>query len=93
MGIYNWCAGSGGASLYPGSADAWGQRYGGWSTRDECKNLPSFPLNKNDKFEYDNLVDLCEYAFDHKVRGPNGENPTITDLSRIECPKELYEFT
>jgi hypothetical protein len=47
----------------------------------------------NSSYEYDNLIELCEYAFDHKVRGANGENPTILDLSRVECPKELYEFT
>jgi len=27
------------------------------------------------------------------VRGANGENPSITDLARIECPEELYQFT
>ena len=41
----------------------------------------------------DDLVNLCEYSFDKKVRGANGENPTITDLGRIQCPPGLVEFT
>ena len=47
----------------------------------------------NPTIDYDNLIDLCEYSFDKKVRGSNGENPTIVDLARVECPSELYEFT
>jgi len=47
----------------------------------------------NSKYDNDNLQDLCNYGFEKKVRGANGENPTIRDLARVECPKELYEFT
>ena len=47
----------------------------------------------NSKYDYDNLIELCEYAFDEGIRGANGENPTIVDLARVECPKELYDFT
>jgi len=47
----------------------------------------------NSKYDYDNLIELCEYSFDQKIRGANGENPTIKDLSRVECPAELVEFT
>lgn len=92
MGAFNWCAG-GDSALYPGPSSAWGKIYGGWDTRDGCQNLPEYPQHKNSKYDYDNLRDLCEYAFDHKVRGADGTNPTITDLSRVECPKELYEIT
>jgi hypothetical protein len=67
--------------------------YGGWKTRDGCKKLPKYPKIVNPAIDYDNLIDLCEYSFDKKVRGSNGENPTIVDLARVECPSELYEFT
>jgi hypothetical protein len=91
-GAFNWCAGND-WSIYPGNNDAWGAVFGGWPTRDGCKNLPKYPQHMDVKYDYDSLVDLCEYAFDQGVRGPNGENPTIKDLSRVECPEELYQFT
>lgn len=67
--------------------------YGGWDNRADCDKLPQFPKHKKEKYHYDDLRDLCRYAFDKKVRGEGGMNPTILDLKRIECPKELYDLT
>jgi hypothetical protein len=43
--------------------------------------------------QFDDLVALCEYAFDKKVRGEGGSNPTLLDASRVKCPPELVELT
>lgn len=62
-GAFNWCAGND-WSIYPGDNDAWGEVYGGWPTRDGCQKLPPYPQHKNSKYDYDNLIELCEYSFD-----------------------------
>jgi len=98
-GAFNTCAGGtspGHDTMYPGpySADTWGRQYGGADTREQCKNLPAFPATSEPmKDAGDDLVSLCEWSFDHGVRGANGENPSILSIGRVECPTELTHFT
>ncbi len=40
----------------------------------------------------DNLIDLCKYSFDKRVR-KGADNPTIVDMARVTCPPELVEMT
>ena len=40
----------------------------------------------------DNLIELCKYSFDKRVR-LGAANPTIVDMARVECPAELVEMT
>merc|ERR1712232_1247650 len=41
----------------------------------------------------DDLVSLCQYSFDHGVRGDGGKNPTILSIGRVQCPEELVTMT
>jgi len=98
-GAFDTCAGGatpGHDSMYPGpySEDTWGHIYGGADTRDQCKNLPAYPSDSAAMMAAgDDLVTLCEYSFDHGVRGATGANPSILSIGRVECPEELTEFT
>ena len=41
-------------------------------------------------------MELCKWSFDAGVRGAGGtggENPTIVDMARVECPAELVQLT
>jgi len=103
-GAFNNCAGNG-WSMFPGPFDeaVWGAQYGGCSYRDSsqgspsCDDLPPYPQEPNPMTSAgDNLVDMCKWSFDQGVRGASGtggENPTIIDMARVECPQELVEMT
>merc|ERR1712187_266432 len=79
-GLFNTCAGGsspGHDTMYPGpySDDTWGRQYGGADTRSQCKNLPAFPsISGPMQAAGDDLISLCEWSFDHGVRGASGEN-------------------
>jgi len=99
-GAYNSCAG-GPSSMFPGpfSEDIWGHVYGGCDYRDEsegspsCDSLPPYPQDPTMMAANgDNLVDLCKYSFDKRVR-LGAVNPTIVDMARVECPAELVHMT
>jgi len=99
-GAFNNCAGKE-WSMFPGEfiTSIWGAVYGGCDYRDSsegspsCDDLPSLPQDPAMmEADGDNLVDLCKYSFDKKVRnGP--ANPTISDMARVQCPDELVEMT
>lgn len=99
-GAFNNCAGKA-WSMFPGAFDPsiWGDVYGGCKYRDRsqgspsCDDLPPLPQDPSMmQAAGDNLVDLCKYSFDKRVRmGP--ANPTIVDMARVECPAELVEMT
>merc|ERR1712158_78154 len=103
-GAFNNCAGDG-WSMFPGpfSQDVWGAQYGGCDYRDasqgspSCDDLPPFPQQPSGmQAAGDSLVDLCKWSFDKGVRGDGGtggQNPTIVDMARVECPAELVEMT
>jgi len=98
-GEYNVCAGNA-QSMYPGSTAAWGCIYGGISTRAACSGLPAYPQDSAGmKAANDSLIELCQYAFDKKIRfegtSPSdcGGNPTLQDASRVKCPEELVQMT
>lgn len=92
-GAFNTCAGSA-SSMYPGTVDQWGRIYGGWDNRADCAKLPKYPKNSTAMVSHgDDLITLCQYGFDKKVRHEGGANPTILDLKRVRCPPELVEFT
>lgn len=98
-GAFNTCAGGanpGIDTMYPGpySMDTWGHQYGGVDTRAQCANLPSHPtVDGPMRSAGDDLVALCEYGFDHGIRGEGGSNPSILSIGRVQCPDELTEFT
>jgi hypothetical protein len=98
-GAFDTCAGGstpGHDSMYPGpySEDTWGHIYGGADTREQCKNLPALPADSAAMAAAgDDLIALCEYSFDHGVRGATGANPSILSIGRVQCPDELTEFT
>ena len=93
FGAYNTCAG-GEESMFPGDKEPWGNIYGGVDYRTECAGLPSFPkIDGPMKDAGDDLVDMCEISFDRGYRLEGGGNPSIQELSRVECPDELVEFT
>lgn len=94
-GAFNTCAGGGAnSSMYPGSYTAWGHQYGGVDNKVQCAGLPHYPMNSAAmKSAGDDLISLCEYGFDKKVRGEGGSNPSILSLSRVKCPTELTFFT
>lgn len=92
-GAFNNCAGKLG-SMFPGSNEPWGHQYGGVDHRAECAGLPHYTQNSTAmKNAGDDLVKLCEYAFDKKVRGEGGSNPTLLDATRVKCPPELVALT
>merc|ERR1712168_1400163 len=93
FGAYNTCAG-GEESIFPGSKDPWGKMYGGVDYKSECAGLPPYPKVEDPmKDAGDSLIDMCEVSFDRGYRLEGGENPSIQELSRVECPDELVEFT
>jgi len=92
-GIFNTCAG-GSTSMYEGSTAAWGHQYGGVDHRAQCSGLPPYPRAAAAmRAAGDSLVALCEYGFDHGVRGEGGGNPSILSIARVACPAELVELT
>jgi hypothetical protein len=98
-GKFNTCAGGsrpGHNSMFPGAYNSgtWGRNYGGADHRSQCKNLPRYPANDAAmKAAGDDLVKLCEYSFDHKVRLEGGGNPRISSIGRVQCPAELVHLT
>lgn len=98
-GLFNTCAGGsspGRDTMYPGpySNNTWGRQYGGADTRVQCDNLPSYPSASAAMIAAgEDLGALCEWSFDHGVRGATGANPSILSIGRVECPMELVEFT
>jgi hypothetical protein len=94
-GAFNTCAGGGmNSSMYPGSYDPWGKQYGGVDNRAQCAGLPKYPqISGPMTAAGDDLVSLCQYSFDKRVRGEGGSNPTLLDISRVTCPEELIFFT
>merc|ERR1712032_443283 len=92
-GAFNNCAGKPG-SMFPGGNDVWGHQYGGVDHREDCRKLPHYTQKSGPmKAAGDDLVTLCEYAFDKNVRGDGGSNPTLLDAHRVKCPQELVELT
>jgi len=103
-GAFNNCAGDG-WSMFPGefTEQVWGAQYGGCDYRDSsqgspsCDSLPPLPQQDGPMQEQgDSLVELCKWSFDAGVRGAGGtggENPTIVDMARVECPAELVQLT
>jgi len=97
FGANNKCAGST-TSMFPGSTAPWGDVYGGVKTRSECSGLPPYPTIADPmKAAGDNLVTLCQYSFDKKVRLEPGNtissNPTISNMARVKCPDALLQLT
>jgi hypothetical protein len=94
FGANNKCAGTS-TSMYPGGTAAWGNMYGGVETRAQCSGLPPYPtISDPMKTAGDNLVQLCQYSFDKKVRlETNPSNPTILDMARVKCPDAIVELT
>lgn len=94
FGANNKCVGSSG-DMYPGDVSAWGQMFGGVTTRADCANLPKYPSEPGPmQAAGDDLVSLCEYSFDKKVRlETNPSNPTIHDMARVKCPEGLVQHT
>eukprot|EP00095_Tigriopus_kingsejongensis_P008632 maker-scaffold426_size175065-snap-gene-0.36 protein:Tk08632 transcript:maker-scaffold426_size175065-snap-gene-0.36-mRNA-1 annotation:"endoglucanase" len=99
-GAFNNCAGKS-WSMFPGDFNQaiWGNVYGGCDHRDSsegspsCDDLPPYAQDGSAmQDEGDNLVDLCKYSFDKRVR-LGATNPTIVDMARVKCPKELVEMT
>jgi len=92
-GAYNTCAGSDSA-MYPGGVEPWGRQYGGVDNRADCANLPKYPKKAGPmQAAGDDLITLCQYGFDKKVRIEGGDNPTVQDVQRVKCPNELVNFT
>jgi len=92
-GAYNTCAGAASA-MYPGSTEPWGKQYGGVDNRADCSGLPKYPQKPDAmKAAGDDLITLCQYGFDKKVRHEGGGNPTLQDVQRVKCPMELVNFT
>jgi len=94
FGANNKCVGAS-ASMFPGAMDVWGDIYGGVKTRAGCATLPPFPTVSGPmKNAGDDLISLCQYSFDKKVRlESNPSNPTILDMKRVKCPAALVELT
>ena len=93
-GAFNTCAGSPDSSMYPGPISAWGHQYGGVDNRADCAGLPKYPAVPGPmKAAGDDLVALCEYGFDKKVRGEGGSNPSLLNVTRVRCPPELVHMT
>jgi hypothetical protein len=67
-GIFNTCVG-GTQSMFPGGLAPWGCQYGGVDNRSACAALSPYPRNAAPmRAAGDNLVKLCEYSWDQKVR-------------------------
>lgn len=88
-GAFNTCAGDA-SSMFPGPKKAWGHQYGGPAKKEQCKALPPYPRDSGPmKAAGDNLIELCEYAFDQGAFS----NPTILSIERVACPPELVNLT
>lgn len=89
VGLFNTCAGDD-FSMYPGPKSVWGHQYGGLDHKSQCADLPPYPRDSAPmKAAGDNLVNLCEYAFDKGVY----QNPSIASIARVTCPAELVNLT
>ena len=95
FGAFNSCAGDAATSMYSGSKDNWGKIYGGWDNPEDCAKLPKYPtLWENDPPAWiDNLQDLCIVGFQKKVRLPQGVNPTILKICKVDAPPQLTAIT
>ena len=70
------------------------------SRTDPCRSRGTGWGSSRTVVQYDeslcSLVELCKWSFDAGVRGAGGtggENPTIVDMARVECPAELVQLT
>jgi len=86
--------------MFPGSADDWGNRYGGPAYISECDKLPQYPTDSAAMREAgDDMVELCKYGFSKGVRLENNNtvqptsNPTILDMGHVKCPDALVHTT
>lgn len=101
MGIHNKCAGGApGESIFPGSEEDWGQRYGGPDYESGCDDLPEYPIDPEPMMSAgDNMRDLCKYSFAKKVRLPPNNtvqpasNPTLLNAGRVRCPDAIVQAT
>lgn len=93
QGIHNNCIG-GTSALFDGDQSDMGQRYGGWENREDCDESPEFLRASGPmQTEGDNLVEMCELSFDMNLRGANGLNSRIIEMSQVTCPVELTALT
>lgn len=94
FGIFDACAAptsKGAPAMFSGSAESWGQRYGGWQQRSDCDKLPAGPASGAVPTGEATLPELCRTAFDLGFKG-NG-NAKITGGERVPCPTELRALT
>jgi len=93
QGIHNNCVG-GTAALFDGSQADMGERYGGWRNKEECAQSPTHLRNSTlMQEEGDNLITLCELSFSLNMRGEDGLNSRIIEMSQVTCPRQLTAIT
>lgn len=79
----------------------WGPTaYGGFQDISGCDAIPAYPNGPHSDggsaMRYAGEKDLrvlCREAYALGLRRSSGVNPTISDVRRVRCPAELYEYT
>jgi len=93
QGVHNNCIG-GTAAMFDGDQSDMGERYGGWKNRADCGSSPQFLKNSTYmNAQSDDLVQMCELSFDRNVRGDDGLNSRIIEMSQVTCPSQLTALT
>ncbi len=102
FGLFEACT-----KMYDSKAKDWGHKYGGWDSKNECENLPKWPIdcpNGKCTSETRNLQELCKFSFDENLRfdakqnkkvafgGLNESNPSFSG-KRVKCPDTLTEIS
>lgn len=99
FGLFNGCTASTstviGTSMpmFSATTSQWGAtdtaaEYGGWTSPDQCSNLPAAPTC-NTYLAQDNLPDLCRWSFANGFKA----NARISSICEVSCPSELWQAT
>jgi hypothetical protein len=73
--------------MWLGGEVDWGEPINGWDTKEECQNLPEYPICGRSK--RDNLQEMCEWSIDHNYH----IDSTVTMICEVKCPLELMDLT
>lgn len=81
---------------FEASDDPWGDLAFGWPIKEECTNLPKYPMCG--KLQEDNLHELCEWTFDNGFRVPTPateeqRHPLVNSMCLVTCPYQLWQAT
>lgn len=73
--------------MWLGGEVNWGEPLNGWTTKEQCEELPEYPICGRSKL--DNLREMCEWSIDQNFH----IDSTISMICEVKCPEELMDLT